>query len=103
MALPRKREARKSVSQPGWITLDGGFAARPCLVQDLSVTGARISLDDAGPLIDVDHRRSWSPASEPFGLRAVARDEPWLVHAVMWFTRTMSRGRRAASSTDATR
>ena len=51
MALPRKREARKSVSQPGWITLDGGFAARPCLVQDLSVTGARISLDDAGTLL----------------------------------------------------
>lgn len=47
MALPRKRESRKSVSQPGWITLDGGFAARRCLVQDLSPTGARISLDDA--------------------------------------------------------
>jgi len=26
---------------------DGGFAARRCLVQDLSPTGARISLDDA--------------------------------------------------------
>ena len=33
----KKREVRKSVQQPGWITLDGGFAARPCMVQDLSV------------------------------------------------------------------
>jgi hypothetical protein len=47
MALPKKRESRKSVSQPGWITLDGGFAARPCVVQDLSLTGAKISLDDS--------------------------------------------------------
>ena len=50
MALPSKRESRKSVSQPGWITLEGGFAARPCLVQDLSLTGARISLDDISTL-----------------------------------------------------
>ena len=29
----KKREARKSLHQPGWITLEGGFAARPCVVQ----------------------------------------------------------------------
>jgi hypothetical protein len=28
----KKREARKSLRQPGWITLEGGFAARPCVV-----------------------------------------------------------------------
>ena len=50
MALPRKRESRKSVSQPGWITLEGGFAARPCVVQDLSLTGAKISLNDVSLL-----------------------------------------------------
>ena len=33
-AAAKKREVRKSVRQPGWITLDGGFAARPCVVQD---------------------------------------------------------------------
>ena len=46
----KKREARKSVHQPGWITLDGGFAARPCVVQDLSSTGAKVTVDDANVL-----------------------------------------------------
>jgi hypothetical protein len=46
----RKREARKSLSQPGWITLDGGFAARPCVVQDMSTTGARVTIDDPNVL-----------------------------------------------------
>jgi hypothetical protein len=32
----KKRETRKSLQQPGWITLEGGFAARPCVVRDLS-------------------------------------------------------------------
>ena len=27
--VTKKREARKSLRQSGWITLDGGFAARP--------------------------------------------------------------------------
>ena len=46
MAITTKREARKSVRQSGWITLDGGFAARPCTVLDLSSSGARITIDD---------------------------------------------------------
>ena len=46
----RKREARKSLKQPAWITLDGGFAARQCVVQDISSAGARISVDDATTL-----------------------------------------------------
>jgi hypothetical protein len=50
MAITKKREARKSVHQAGWITLDGGFAARPCVVQDLSSTGAKITVDDGNVL-----------------------------------------------------
>ena len=49
-AAAKKREVRKSVQQPGWITLDGGFAARPCVVQDLSSTGARVTVDDSNAL-----------------------------------------------------
>jgi hypothetical protein len=48
--VTKKREARKSLHQPGWITLDGGFAARPCVVQDMSTTGAKISVDDPNVL-----------------------------------------------------
>jgi PilZ domain len=46
MAITTKREARKSVQQSGWITLDGGFAARPCTVLDLSSAGAKITVED---------------------------------------------------------
>ena len=49
-AANKKREARKSLHQPGWITLDGGFAARQCVVQDLSSSGAKITLDDGSML-----------------------------------------------------
>jgi hypothetical protein len=42
----KKREARRSLRQSAWITLDGGFAARPCVVQDISTAGARITIDD---------------------------------------------------------
>lgn len=46
----KKRDTRKSLQQPGWITLDGGFAARPCVVQDMSATGAKITVDDSNVL-----------------------------------------------------
>jgi hypothetical protein len=46
IAAKKKRDTRKSVRQSGWITLDGGFAMRPCTVLDLSATGARIEIDD---------------------------------------------------------
>ena len=49
-AANKKREARKSVQQSGWVTLDGGFAARQCVVQDLSSSGGRITVDDASVL-----------------------------------------------------
>jgi PilZ domain len=49
-AANKKREARKSIRQPGWVTLDGGFAARQCLVQDLSSSGAKITVDDVSVL-----------------------------------------------------
>ena len=46
----KKRESRKSLQQSGWITLDGGFAARPCVVQDMSTTGAKVTIDDSNSL-----------------------------------------------------
>jgi len=46
----KKREVRKSLRQPGWITLDGGFAARQCVVQDMSSTGAKVTIDDPNTL-----------------------------------------------------
>jgi hypothetical protein len=48
--VTKKRDVRKSLQQPGWITLDGGFAARPCVVHDMSVTGAKITIDDPNVL-----------------------------------------------------
>jgi len=47
MALSKKRDARKLLGQPAWITLDGGFAARKCVVANISKTGAKITLDEA--------------------------------------------------------
>ena len=46
----KKREVRKSLRQPGWITLEGGFAARQCVVQNMSSTGAKITIDDPNML-----------------------------------------------------
>ncbi|ANW02304.1 PilZ domain-containing protein [Bradyrhizobium icense] len=46
----KKRDRRKSLSQPGWITLEGGFAARQCVVQDMSTTGAKVTIDDPNTL-----------------------------------------------------
>ena len=42
----KKRPARKSLHQAGWITLEGGFAARQCVVKDMSATGAKVTIDD---------------------------------------------------------
>jgi PilZ domain len=42
----KKRATRKSVQQSAWIVLEGGFAARPCTVIDLSDSGAKIRVDD---------------------------------------------------------
>jgi hypothetical protein len=50
MAVVKKREVRKSLQQPGWITLEGGFAARRCVVQNMSATGAKITVDDPNSL-----------------------------------------------------
>jgi len=49
-AATKKREARKSLCRPGWITLEGGFAARQCVVQDMSSSGAKITVDDPNTL-----------------------------------------------------
>ena len=50
LATKKKREVRKSLRQPGWITLEGGFAARPCVVHNMSSTGAKITIDDPNML-----------------------------------------------------
>lgn len=50
IAVTKKREVRKSLHQPGWITLEGGFAARPCVVQDLSTSGAKVTIEDSNAL-----------------------------------------------------
>jgi hypothetical protein len=49
-AAIKKRDARKSLRQPGWIILEGGFAARPCVVQNMSTSGAKITMDDPNTL-----------------------------------------------------
>jgi hypothetical protein len=46
MAVSKKREARKLLGQPAWITLEGGFAARQCIVQDISPSGAKLALEE---------------------------------------------------------
>jgi len=47
MALSNKKRAkRKQCSQHAWITLDGGFAARHCLVEDISDAGVKVTLDE---------------------------------------------------------
>ena len=46
----KKREVRKSLHREGWITLEGGFAARACVVEDLSESGARITVEDNNTL-----------------------------------------------------
>ncbi|MEO8320924.1 MAG: PilZ domain-containing protein [Bradyrhizobium sp.] len=50
LVIDKKRAARKSVSQPGWITLEGGFAARPCVVHNMSATGAKVTIEDPNSL-----------------------------------------------------
>ncbi len=50
MALTKKRDSRKLLGRTAWITLEGGFAARQCLVADISTTGARLVLDDVNSL-----------------------------------------------------
>ncbi len=50
MRLRKTREERKSLRRPAWITLEGSFAVRECIVQDMSSTGAQVILDDTNAL-----------------------------------------------------
>jgi hypothetical protein len=50
MAPTSKREPRKSVQQNAWVTLEGGFAARQCVVHDMSSSGAKITVADSSVL-----------------------------------------------------
>ena len=47
MPAPGNAKSANPCSQTGWITLEGGFAARPCVVQDISSAGAKITADGA--------------------------------------------------------
>jgi hypothetical protein len=38
------------MQQTGWITLEGGFAARQCVVDNMSSTGAKITVADSTAL-----------------------------------------------------
>jgi hypothetical protein len=49
-AAKQKREPRKRLGKPAWITLDGGFAVRQCVVHDISIAGAKIVMDGANSL-----------------------------------------------------
>jgi hypothetical protein len=46
MSLEKPRAPRTGLNQSGWVTFDGGFAARPCTVIDRSADGAKIIVDD---------------------------------------------------------
>ncbi|WJR75065.1 PilZ domain-containing protein [Bradyrhizobium sp. NP1] len=50
MSAIKKRSPRKSFGQPGWITLDGGFAVRRCVVDNISPSGAQVTVEDAAML-----------------------------------------------------
>ena len=60
MPAPRKREARKLLGRSAWITLDGGFAARHCIVQDISSSGARIAVDEAAAALPATLRLAFA-------------------------------------------
>ena len=48
-----KRESRKARHQSraaAWLTLDGGFAKRPCTIVDISATGARLAVQNGSKL-----------------------------------------------------
>jgi len=64
MALSKKREPRKLLGQQAWITLDGGFAARQCVVADISSAGARIILEEAIAMPAPGASARWSGAGE---------------------------------------
>jgi len=42
----KERDPRKSLRQPGWVTFEGGFATRQCIVEDLSASGAKITIEE---------------------------------------------------------
>ena len=50
MPAAKKRDVRRSVQQTAWVTLEGGFAARECVVHDMSATGAKLTVADSSVL-----------------------------------------------------
>ena len=49
MAIFRRksRPPCRKINQEAWMAIDGAFAARRCLVLDISTDGARIKINDA--------------------------------------------------------
>ena len=64
MPAPTKRDVRRSVQQTGWVTLEGGFATRACVVHDLSTTGAKLTVSDASVLSGRVRLAFWRDASK---------------------------------------
>ena len=67
MAIAKKRDVRRAVHHAGLISLAGGFAARKCVLVNLSQSGAQLSLDTATALpphfklsLNGDVRRAFS-------------------------------------------
>jgi hypothetical protein len=57
----KTRPTRRRTNQPAWITVDGGFATRPCTVIDISEGGARLRVEDpqfVKPLFQLKLERS---------------------------------------------
>jgi PilZ domain len=46
----KKRDVRRSLQRAAWVTLEGGFATRQCVVHDMSATGAKLSVSDSSVL-----------------------------------------------------
>jgi hypothetical protein len=42
----KSRPSRRRTNQPAWMTIDGSFATRQCIVVDISEGGARLRVDD---------------------------------------------------------
>ncbi|MBR1220529.1 PilZ domain-containing protein [Bradyrhizobium sp. U87765 SZCCT0131] len=42
----KQRAPRRRIDREGWITMPGDFAARRCIVIDISDSGAKLQIDD---------------------------------------------------------
>lgn len=47
-----RKSARRTVQSQGWIRLEGDFAVQPCLIVDMSHTGARLRVESSKRVTD---------------------------------------------------